>query len=205
MSYIPRAGRDGRRRCHIGRGVYFNPPAPCGAGPSSSGLHYSRGHFNPPAPCGAGLDNGSGKRLKPEISIHPPRAGRDAAAQHRPLVAMISIHPPLLVARLHPISIHPPRAGRDAEMKTFYNTALLISIHPPRAGRDCPPHTFRVYGRRISIHPPRAGRDSARCSRLKAVRHFNPPAPCGAGPYAMLYTLRDILFQSTRPVRGGTA
>ena len=59
--------------------------------------------------------------------------------------------------------------------------SILISIHPPRAGRDddinriCP-------ARCISIHPPRAGRDDY--------------------PDAFIWTKE--IFQSTRPVRGGT-
>ena len=42
-------------------------------------------------------------------------------------------------------------------------------------------------------------RASARCGR-----HFNPPAPCGAGlPVGILLSISDS-FQSTRPLRGGT-
>ena len=60
----------------------------------------------------------------------------------------------------HNISIHPPRAGRDEETADEHDTRRLISIHPPRAGRD-----------------------------LRTVY------------------LADVsqIFQSTRPVRGGTA
>ena len=57
----------------------------------------------------------------------------------------------------------------------------------------------------ISIHPPRAGRDLG--AKLPGVRggHFNPPAPCGAGPVCLDAQSRFVQFQSTRPVRGGTA
>ncbi len=33
---------------------------------------------------------------------------------------------------------------------------------------------------------------------------FNPPAPCGAGPPCPQASSRQVRFQSTRPVRGGT-
>ena len=78
------------------------------------------------------------------------------------------------------ISIHPPHAGRDRTDELDL-ASMGISIHPPRAGRDITPQ--RIYDLRdISIHPPRAGRDEA----------LNRWA-----------TAQEI-FQSTRPVRGGT-
>ena len=124
------------------------------------------------------------------ISIHAPRAGRDGG------VAL-----PLLV--LHPISIHAPRAGRDIPQTMagmspaiFQSTRPVrgatgershepgqghISIHAPRAGRD---HLEgnRPEGWTISIHAPRAGRD-----KLTGLVQGS-----------------NIIFQSTRPVRGAT-
>ena len=61
-------------------------------------------------------------RLIIDISIHPPRAGRDGE------VVELVTEPGL-------ISIHPPRAGRDLAGIASV-TAHSISIHPPRAGRD---------------------------------------------------------------------
>ena len=57
----------------------------------------------------------------------------------------------------------------------------VISIHPPLAGRDAVPLLVAVSVV-ISIHPPLAGRDF--CDLMVQVIdcHFNPPAPCGAGP-----------------------
>ena len=83
-----------------GRWKYFNPPAPCGAGRGllswpARALQFQstrpvRGgtlqngeiseveeYFNPPAPCGAGRYTRNQIINKSEISIHPPRAGRD--------------------------------------------------------------------------------------------------------------------------------
>ena len=55
----------------------FNPPAPCGAGLRHHSRGAGRGYFNPPAPCGAGPGQAGGALWDSEISIHPPRAGRD--------------------------------------------------------------------------------------------------------------------------------
>ena len=81
---------------------------------------------------------------------------------------------------------------------------ILISIHPPLAGRDHQ-HDAAVQRRLISIHPPLAGRDRAHSSAIVRASYFNPPAPCGAGPSRPLCSHPESLFQSTRPLRGGTA
>ena len=106
------------------------------------------------------------------------------------------------------ISIHPLRAERDraeadaaVEEARFQSTRSVrsgtrrgrrpacvrpISIHPLRAERDCsraptPPGSWS-----ISIHPLRAERDPFMplfCS--DNAQDFNPPAPCGAGPFRL--------------------
>ena len=56
------------------------------------------------------------------ISIRPPRAGRDFGKQGDLLM-------------IFKISIRPPRAGRD--VAGVYSAPFVgISIRPPRAGRD---------------------------------------------------------------------
>ena len=79
-----------------------------------------------------------------------------------------------------------------------------ISIHPPRAGRDRQAFFRRIHIVRISIHPPRAGRDTIVTLIAATLTDFNPPAPCGAGLFLMMNRPGVLLFQSTRPVRGGT-
>ena len=56
-----------------------------------------------------------------------------------------------------------------------------ISIHAPHAGRD-EPESGRISKDRISIHAPHAGRDG-----IKVNIHIG-----------------EVLFQSTRPMRGAT-
>ena len=144
------------------------------------------------------------------ISIHPPLAGRDKYGDIDIDLTLISIHPPLAGrdrgssgrSRRRAISIHPPLAGRDRN-KTLILLSFCISIHPPLAGRDPAKRAF-CAGSAISIHPPLAGRDRHVFSDNRARDDFNPPAPCGAGPALAVTSLVLGVFQSTRPLRGGT-
>ena len=165
----PRAGRDCPQSCCLTPWRYFNPPAPCGAGQRPRRIYYHLAtYFNPPAPCGAGPAAQQRIPRRPCISIHPPRAGRDAYTSTY-LTINRDFNPPA-----------PCGAGLH-ETQRLWNDHT-ISIHPPRAGRDVAlPHSSCIW--EISIHPPRAGRDDD--SKLAAVgsHYFNPPAPCGAGLY----------------------
>ena len=147
-----------------------------------------------------------------DISIHPPRAGRDDLHHHADLRALISIHP--------------PRAGRDFSSHAAISSAS-ISIHPPRAGRDSRLAAISA-GVKYFNPPAPCGAGLLMRGVLSAVSNFNPPAPCGAGPRDSLnrqvrvgisihppHAGRDFslgcnfgwreVFQSTRPVRGGTS
>ena len=57
----------------------------------------------------------------------------------------------------------------------------------------------------ISIHPPRAGWDRSAGTPPASCRHFNPPTPCGVGRVIANCCTYSKKFQSTHPVRGGTA
>ena len=146
------------------------------------------------------------------ISIHAPRAGRDSGTT-RPRWTVWNFNPRAPCGARpgseqapgfeNCISIHAPRAGRDIPQTMagmspaiFQSTRPVrgatgershepgqghISIHAPRAGRD---HLEgnRPEGWTISIHAPRAGRD-----KLTGLVQGS-----------------NIIFQSTRPVRGAT-
>ena len=118
----PRAGRDQILACSPALIADFNPPAPCGAGRWNSLSNCSALNFNPPAPCGAGHLGDIPPIQGVQISIHPPRAGRD----NRPWPCCMRpgyFNPPapcgagppgpVGCSRHGEISIHPPRAGRD--------------------------------------------------------------------------------------------
>ena len=101
------------------------------------------------------------------------------------------------------ISIHPPLAGRDIQGMDAQIT-MLISIHPPLAGRD-----FSDYGffglSLISIHPPLAGRDFT-LLQLDGCSLISIHPPLGGRDIPLDYLTGAFeLFQSTRPLRGGTA
>ena len=210
----------------------FNPPAPCGAGRQTWGMGEQRAEFQSTRPVrgGTGLQllhsifNGF-------QSTRPVRGGTKTDAldalerlfqSTRPVRGGTA--PQRYPHRKAEISIHPPRAGRDKQWG-YERIAEIISIHPPRAGRDRVAWSEKVKDI-ISIHPPRAGRDidgkyperfymdfnpPAPCgagpeviSISAMLSHFNPPAPCGAGPGCFRFFHASRLFQSTRPVRGGT-
>ena len=101
------------------------------------------------------------------------------------------------------ISIHRPLRGGTA-LRRVVAPAAGISIHPPLAGRDHRPGQRRAQPE-ISIHPPLAGRDQRAAITARSSRHFNPPAPCGAGQTLQAAPGKRWEFQSTRPLRGGTA
>ena len=206
----PLAGRDRALCVPTFCGNHFNPPAPCGAGLHTIRYTYRGDHFNPPAPCGAGRDRASPEGR--QTDFNPP--------------APCGAGPPLLplLPQLFPISIHPPLAGRDSAV-IIWRSLSCISIHPPLAGRDCNPLPRMVsfphfnppapcgagpltMARRF---PPRHFNPPAPCGaglNLKGLRYFlvnfNPPAPCGAGRSFGGRKPRPRIFQSTRPLRGGT-
>ena len=58
---------------------YFNPPSPCGEGLDAvKCLVFLVPDFNPPSPCGEGLEVQILENKNSDISIHPPRVGRDS-------------------------------------------------------------------------------------------------------------------------------
>ena len=98
-------------------------------------------------------------------------------------------------------STRPLRGGTWID--SFRIVKRRISIHPPLAGRDRRCLSVPL-DQMISIHPPLAGRDRL-CVQICHKRgDFNPPAPCGAGRGIMSPAIIGRLFQSTRPLRGGT-
>ena len=144
--FNPRAPCGARRRSWWRRRITmdFNPRAPCGARRRAVIASVQSRYFNPRAPCGARQDEmregfvpaefqstrpvrGATKEFDAlaalvGISIHAPRAGRDAwrwtwRRSHRNFN---------------------PRAPCGARLSYLFSggTSLIISIHAPRAGRD---------------------------------------------------------------------
>ena len=63
---------------------YFNPPSPCGEGRMEMGETQETANFNPPSPCGEGQAPGGILETRIQISIHPPRVGRDNVCRRKP-------------------------------------------------------------------------------------------------------------------------
>ena len=179
--------------------------------------------------------SGSPQSRRRPISIHAPHAGRDPrpGQDERSNTIFQSTRPMRgatarsRASRESPtISIHAPHAGRDLLKLTRTPGAILfqstrpmrgatsvcvhvrlrqaISIHAPHAGRDLVLDGGVIH-LVISIHAPHAGRDDATEPSNGNSDHFNPRAPCGARHSTTGGSESDVLFQSTRPMRGATS
>ena len=143
------------------------------------------------------------------VSIHAPRAGRDAVNCYvRYCTEFQSTRPArgatrrvTAIARLSDVSIHAPRAGRDARTaltmlrQEFQSTrpargatitdrarvhAINVMFQSTRPARGATKPFLRVSNDSdVSIHAPRAGRDRDARSRT-TYTGFNPRAPRGA-------------------------
>ena len=102
------------------------------------------------------------------------------------------------------ISIHVPLAGHDTARSAFRNLRSTISIHVPLAGHDIRQSRIEPVVFFISIHVPLAGHDRNSCLAPRPANNFNPRAPCGARPSGGGDSRRQIVFQSTCPLRGTT-
>ena len=168
---------------------YFNPPAPCGAGQLPALCRYALTYFNPPAPCGAGL--GSSCFAWRASNFNPPApcgAGQQlSAAGFRDR----DFNPPA------PCGAGPPLPVCIARLDAFQST------RPLRGGTKGSYNDCAIQF--ISIHPPLAGRDTYLRSIRRACCHFNPPAPCGAGPAFLRDTLSRAHFNPPAPCGAGPA
>ena len=124
------------------------------------------------------------------------------------------------------ISIHPPRAGRDMICARSF---LWRNHFNPPAPCGAGPQRHLLASKSLDFNPPApCGAGLRRLRYQWRVGHFNPPAPCGAGRFTWV-TMCSVIwyfnppapcgaghpsdwntddpapFQSTRPMRGGTA
>ena len=189
--HAPRAGRDRLFpfRCGLPPG-HFNPRAPCGARRTHIAALQQEIEFQSTRPVrGATIFD----QLSPQaqnISIHAPRAGRDAGHQDPGL--------------RDGISIHAPRAGRDPHSCRHTFATLIFQSTRPVRGATGVLGLAHPRGAGISIHAPRAGRDRRSSMISRRRTNFNPRAPCGARLEHPESQRQFQPFQSTRPVRGAT-
>ena len=151
------------------------------------------------------------QRLTSAVSIHAPRAGRDADAppahnrqawfqSTRPARGATYVREP--DAGLRAVSIHAPRAGRDTPLVTELVLAKRFNPRAPRGARH--PHKMLLF--HLSCFNPRAPRGARPPPRRYTHRGtgFNPRAPRGARHVESGGDAEDAPFQSTRPARGAT-
>ena len=145
-----------------------------------------------------------------DISIHPPLAGRDSNLGSM-LSSMNYFNPPA-----------PCGAGReDRKQKDNHRNfnppapcgagrCRLRCLHPEAHFNPPAPCGAGHLGRRPGgphphFNPPApCGAGPPQRAQNLRCRHFNPPAPCGAGLFFILMISFQVVFQSTRPLRGGT-
>ena len=168
------------------------------------------------------------------VSIHAPRAGRDAGMLHV-VVAQSCFNPraPCGARPRHPrrpssLAGFNPRAPCGARpfqrsyaiFWTVFQSTLpvrgathqhrrgaglfAVSIHAPRAGRDAPDVPMIASDQSFNPRAPCGARHPASIQGFRHTGCFNPRAPCGARPSSSLRLLLVMSFQSTRPVRGAT-
>ena len=145
------------------------------------------------------------------ISIHAPRAGRDARLWRcfrstpyfnpRAPCGARRIHVHGLALRVH----FNPRAPCGARHPLTCGSFAEIQFQSTRPVRGATSAAGLGQIRdNISIHAPRAGRDPLGRGTWYSTGHFNPRAPCGARLLVTQFTHMADEFQSTRPVRGAT-
>ena len=172
----------------------------------------TRVSFNPRAPRGARLALAYLVSQEAEVSIHAPRAGRDAP-RNRASAGRAGFNPRApRGARLRQgrcqssLGCFNPRAPRGAR-RDFAQPALPIyefqSTRPARGATQAEARSAPIE--RVSIHAPRAGRDEKISKRASPTTSFNPRAPRGARQYRERFATLPCEFQSTRPARGATA
>ena len=155
--------------------------------------------FQSTLPVWGGTVGAVGKDKIVQVSIHPPRVGRDTS-------------PATNSASATSVSIHPPRVGRDPGRNDVLHRwrrfnppspcgeghvgvvqvvhVDLVSIHPPRVGRDRMIRSARVVSNTFQSTLPVWGGTPTDQLFLTRLFDFNPPSPCGEGP--ALYPLAQI-------------
>ena len=112
----PRVGRDRRYSSVASAMPMFQSTLPVWGGTVGGRVLLRSIHgFNPPSPCGEGHGKQHRKPESADVSIHPPRVGRDDSA---------STSGPYTI-----VSIHPPRVGRD--LYIHRGSLALNSFNPP--------------------------------------------------------------------------
>ena len=231
--HAPRAGRDTTDKTATISDLGFNPRAPCGARQSASFSAAVYSAFQSTSPVRGATQRGVYSTNPRPVSIHAPRAGRDALPYRQFGCTFVSIHAPRAgrdgvgsTERLFMWGFNPraprgarpcapcsqtvprcfnPRAPCGARPSTIQTAVPSVMFQSTRPVRGATYHSCnRVCRCTVSIHAPRAGRDYHPLFSPACSLCFNPRAPCGARPSTGAAANGSRSFQSTRPVRGAT-
>ena len=188
----PRAGRDCEGEGGPEGGGDFNPPAPCGAGREMVVFLWQSTRFQSARPVRGGTFVCHLSDVKGDISIRPPRAGRDASFG---IIGSSSW------------AFQSARPVRGGTYEHFSKVPDVANFNPPApcgAGPFAP--AALALEPEISIRPPRAGRDPTRLTPLHVRSEFQSARPVRGGTTEeAVIRHADLVFQSARPVRGGTS
>ncbi len=144
----------------------FNPRAPCGARLISQFFEGVGVMFQSTRPVRGATMGVVFRRTAPWVSIHAPRAGRDA--NHTALSSLLRV------------SIHAPRAGRDnhgRHCKAF--NQWFQSTRPVRGATWVRPRPCFLIGC-FNPRAPCGARPGGHFHAAVPSDSFNPRAPCGA-------------------------
>ena len=95
-----------------------------------------------------------------------------------------------------------PCGARPLTASVVRSHSLFQSTRPMRGATSDGEREYEHQA--VSIHAPHAGRDASLMPAVCMFSSFNPRAPCGARPAAVLPSCVPAQFQSTRPMRGAT-
>ena len=175
----------------------FNPRTPCGVRPNSLYASAEVVEFQSTHPLrGATGPSGSAGRSRSFQSTHPLR-GATPCDRLLKNAAQISIHAPLAgcdwvvnwVTSLGNYFNPRTPCGVRLQIAKILDVSISISIHAPLAG---------------CVHAPLAGCDAGDEGTHRRLCHFNPRTPCGVRRDEATHLGREVIFQSTHPLRGAT-
>ena len=149
-----------------------------------------------------------------DISIHPPRAGRDYGAASTIGGGDSDFNPPAPcgagrwnppVFRAFITYFNPPAPCGAGHTRAICFPSQQDFNPPAPCGAGLPGLHQVIRQVTISIHPPRAGRDFNALFAQVCIFQFQSTRPVRGGTtIPSVPVMYWALFQSTRPVRGGT-
>ncbi len=171
----------------------FNPRAPRGARPFSGyALALCRGVFQSTRPARGATADSAMPSAAIAVSIHAPRAGRDAS------ICRTSRHPH---GRFNPRAPRGARRRRDA---SCLKQCHRFNPRAPRGARLSQSADPTGDSTRFNPRAPRGARRYSCDVIAPKPDGFNPRAPRGARRGVRRRRGEGRLFQSTRPARGAT-